>query len=603
MVSRSSRSFATPSGANVTLWFGVEVVLVAFGIYVYRLASHPYLLDSAELAAAAFGLGVAHPPGEPLALLLGKAACFLPLGPVAFRVGLVQAAAGACAAGLVYLLSLAAMTQLDARVRPGPTLRAWIANASALAFAWAPGMVDNATRPEVYALSTVLALAATGLALQAAEQSDPRFAFAAAFVLGLGMGSHPLVVGGAGLGAVAASLPLLARTSWARRWGLTAGAVAAFVAGALVLLYVPARAQALLSHPDGDTLVWGDARSLSGWWWVVSARTFAGKNAFIQSGAEPASLPFVLMEELGLAGACLALVGFYVLLRFRRIHTTLALLLTAGGAMGAALVAGFDPHNPDIRGYLGPALAILAVGASVAAGALVGALARPLVRPVVALVTTGLLVQSGARALAARPSLAEVGAPARWLTASVGALYPRTTLLTAHFETAFLLAYLRVVEGVRPDVTWVHLGFGRSPGYAARMQTVAPAVAPVFAAHARGPITTAAVDALGHPLAMEGLVPMEPALARGLSYAGALWHWPPRRPEPEPTLLTAPLLREAEAHRSVRGFVGWRVFQDARLACTVRHPMTAHLVKTTAALLPDDLVARQLREDCGPSPP
>ena len=48
------------------------VGVAAFAGYALCCAPSPYLLDSAELAQAAFGLGVAHPPGEVVAALWGK---------------------------------------------------------------------------------------------------------------------------------------------------------------------------------------------------------------------------------------------------------------------------------------------------------------------------------------------------------------------------------------------------------------------------------------------------------------------------------------------------------------------------------------------------
>ena len=50
---------------------GCAVGLLAFAAYVFCATPAPYPLDSAELATAAFGLGVAHPPGEEFTLLLG----------------------------------------------------------------------------------------------------------------------------------------------------------------------------------------------------------------------------------------------------------------------------------------------------------------------------------------------------------------------------------------------------------------------------------------------------------------------------------------------------------------------------------------------------
>ena len=188
---------------------------LVFAAYVFCATPTPYPLDSAELASAAFGLGVAHPPGEETTLLFAKLFTLLPLGSVAFKVALSQAAAGSLAAVLVYLLVLDAMATLDIVTEStGERTRVLIAAAAALAFAYAPGVIVVSNRAEVYATATALALAALWLALRAHAQQDARPAFLAALLIGLGVGNHSLVAGLCGLGAVAAALPLLVRSSW-----------------------------------------------------------------------------------------------------------------------------------------------------------------------------------------------------------------------------------------------------------------------------------------------------------------------------------------------------------------------------------------------------
>src|SRR5688572_16361598 len=132
------------------------VALGAFCAYVLSLAPAPYLLDSAELAATSHGLGIAHPPGESVALLWGKLFCLLPLGTVAFRVGLSQAAAAALAAAAVYCLAW----RMLASQPLGAGARRLLALAAAAGFALAPGVVISANRPEVYALGALLGLGA-----------------------------------------------------------------------------------------------------------------------------------------------------------------------------------------------------------------------------------------------------------------------------------------------------------------------------------------------------------------------------------------------------------------------------------------------------------
>jgi hypothetical protein len=68
-----------------------------------------------------------------------------------------------------------------------------------------------------------------GLALRAHASADARPAFVAALLIGLGVGNHSLVAGLVGLGAVAAALPLLARSS--SRTRLLALSLAAFAVG------------------------------------------------------------------------------------------------------------------------------------------------------------------------------------------------------------------------------------------------------------------------------------------------------------------------------------------------------------------------------------
>src|SRR5207249_6471158 len=82
---------------------GACALVACFGAYVAGLAPGPYWLDSSEFAAAAFELGIPHPPGQPLEMIVGKAFALLPLGSIALRVGLASAACGAIAAALVTL--------------------------------------------------------------------------------------------------------------------------------------------------------------------------------------------------------------------------------------------------------------------------------------------------------------------------------------------------------------------------------------------------------------------------------------------------------------------------------------------------------------------
>jgi hypothetical protein len=577
----------------------------AIALYALVLAPAPYLLDSAELAAAAFGLGVAHPPGEAVALLWGKLFCFLPLGSVAFRVGLSQAVAGAIAVALVFRIALALVAG-RAPGALGPRAEAALAGAAALAFGLAPGAIIVANRPEVYALQTALSLGAVLLALEAATRRDPRLALVAGLLVGLGIANHPLVAGLVAAGALVPAAALLVAPG-APRVRLVAWAIAAFVVGAAAVVYVPLRAAALFAEAPRNvaTLAWGDARSVAGLWWVLSAKTFADKTGVVHAEADPTSLPFAFFEELGLLLPLLAALGAALLARGRGTRLAAVALVAAGaGAAAAALTGGFEPSNPDMRGYLGVALAVVATLSAAGLAPLVAALPGPALRSGATAVVLAGVVASGVRA-GRDVDLRGARAAAALAEALLTELPPRAALLTSYFQTAFLVAYLRGVEGQRPDVAHAHLGFARGPGYAARLAAAEPALTPILAAHAAGALGPGPLAALdeARPPRMEPDLHLDPALRARLLPAGATWRLAGADAEAARDARLAPLpprvFVEARRDREVRGYAAYRAFMDAALACERGLGAAAALrLDELARLVPEDRDRALLDDRC-----
>ncbi len=588
------------AGAGSGAW-GLAVGMGAFVVYVVTAAPTPYLLDSAQLAAAAYGLGIAHPPGEALSLLWGKLFALLPLGSVAFRVGVSQAVAGAIAAWLAFVLARGLIDRADPAGGVQPVVRNLLAATAALGFALAPGVVLSANRPEVYALAMALALGA----LLAAGSTDPRGCLLGAVLVGLGVANHPLVAGMAGLGAVAAALPLLRAGEAAPRGRLAAYAVGAFLAGTAVLAYLPLRATAVYAAAQeaaADIILWGDARSLGGFWWIVSGRTFIAKSNVVHTGSEPEVLPFAIAEEIGLPLLLLAVAGvLYVVRTPAARRSGLPLLAALAGSAVAAVAAGFDPHNPDIRGYLGVALAATAALGAVGLTAFAGAIRRTWV--------------GGAAALAlALGTAAHVLPIPRWVDLYraeaadrigrdiLAQAPPRAVLFTSHFETGFLLAYHRFVEGLRPDAVWVHLGFVRGPGYASRVAASHPDLRPALEAHRTAALLPADLRALARPARVEPDQHLDARLRADLSPAGHLWQVAPAgAPARRAGLTPLPrdLLPEAARDRQVRGFLGWRAYGDGLLACSLGlTDVAAQRLGELQTLLPHDQRARSLLTAC-----
>src|SRR5678815_5446378 len=81
------------------------VMLVTAVVYVRTAACDLVVGDSVEFATIALNGGVAHPPGYPLLMILGRVFSFLPFGTPVFRVNVVSVVAGVATAGLIVLIA------------------------------------------------------------------------------------------------------------------------------------------------------------------------------------------------------------------------------------------------------------------------------------------------------------------------------------------------------------------------------------------------------------------------------------------------------------------------------------------------------------------
>jgi hypothetical protein len=450
----ASPASRTESWARAAWWSSTRpsslVFLVSFAAYVIGLAPDLYWLDSSELAAGAFTLGVAHPPGHPLALLAGKLIGLLPLGPLALRVGLASALAGAGAAAQTTRLG-----QILARRVAPESPSGWLGAAAGLLFALSYAAAFQAVRPEVYALSALLSLTAVVELLRWDESGDRRRLLLAALAVGLGLANHHLLT-------LTVALPAVIFAALHQKRGpLPTFAARVGVAGALglsVYAYLPLRA---LNHPLID---WGAPTSAARVFWVVSARAF--QKAIARGQAEAADALGVipaLAVQLHLIGALLALGGLYLLVRLpqtRRAGIFLAAALVLGAA--APAMVGFDEANPDAYGYLEASVALAAAAACVVPALVLSHVRRA--SSIVAPLFVAAAVAWGAFQWP-RVTLAGFHDAGRVAGAWLEETKPGAPAVTSYFQTIFAVWYLRAVEGRRPDIFVIHRHFLSYPGY------------------------------------------------------------------------------------------------------------------------------------------
>jgi len=413
------------------------VAAVPLAVYAAGACRTVYVGDSGDLLTAVAVMGIPHPSGYPLYVLLARAwaAAFFFL-PLPWSVSLFSAACAAAACAFLYRSA----RESGASSLPSAGA-AWL-------FAFGGSFWGEANVQRVYALNALFLAAALYLVLRWRRTGADRSLVLAAFVCGLGASNHlEMGVSGVAIGlSVVASQP-----SILRRGRLVAACAGAALVGLLPYLYLPLRARA---HP---LLAWGDASTPAGFAAVVLRSSF-WERAWIRGAADLAPIladwARSLVRESAWLGAGLAAVAIAAARR-RRWPILLPLSVMAANAAAMALHGSrsdlFIWHRYYVPTYL--AVALLAawgwetLSAATRSSAFVRAL--PLLAPLV-------LLLSGWRS-ADRSRYAVADDYSRTLLAT---LPPGSQLIASDDNVLFVLMYLSLGEGVRPDVNLVLEGVG-----------------------------------------------------------------------------------------------------------------------------------------------
>ena len=326
-------------GSRTELLCSGAVFLVALLLYTLTLAPTVTLVDSGELILAAHGLGVAHPPGFPLWVMLAHLASLLPVGNVAARINFSSAffAALACAM-LSLVVAELTITGAPAASPKGKRsaqqsksvhasnrdrfLQFVPAFAAGLLMAFSRTLWSYGTITEVYALNALLILIVFFLVgrwrrriIESRRDTDQQvtihdtWLYAAACVFGLAMGVHHVTLA-LTLPAVAA---IVYRTQGLKFFTSRRLFYAALISiGALfaVYAYLPWAAS------RSPVMNWGDPRSLQEIWWHITGRQYRVFFTFSPATMGAQSIEFcrMLLREFGFSWLpltlLLALAGF-----------------------------------------------------------------------------------------------------------------------------------------------------------------------------------------------------------------------------------------------------------------------------------------------------
>ncbi len=325
------------------------VLLLAALIPIYFLTMPTTVgrADTFEFQVVAPQLGIAHPTGYPLYLLLGKLFTLIPIGSVAWRLNVGTA---------VFALSAASLLYLTGRKLLGEPLPALL---GAVALGLTPTFWSQAIEAEVYSLHALIIAAALYLIQMASRQvaSEQSFTihhspftihYSLFFLIGLGLTNH--------LTTVFLLPPALLTLIFAHRTQPSVLSprhllklALAFLAPLTLYAYLPLRWAAV----NGEAMGYG--RFLQ---WITGSR-FQGALQWRAWLVDPTRYEVVgrlFLENWGWINLAIALIGL-IYLFVKQWHMALILLITWLGYTFYNL----NYYVPDLSVFLIPAQIVVAV--------------------------------------------------------------------------------------------------------------------------------------------------------------------------------------------------------------------------------------------------
>jgi Tfp pilus assembly protein PilF len=414
-------------------------VLVTFAVFAATSARTITGEDCGELVAAAHLLGVAHPPGYPLWCLLAKAATYLPIGEIAFRVALVSALFGALTIGAIGAIILMLSASWPAAI------------AASIGFGLMRDQWSQSTIAEVYTLNTFFLAACILLLILWSERLSWRLFNLFALSFGLSLTNHLTM-----LGAAPPFLLFMLMKGWRLipKWRQLLVGTGCFLVGLFPYAYLP------LAAARNPEVNWGNPVTLS----AVIAHV---KRSQYTDGIERPPLTWdrvwlqlsVLWNSAAGQGAmALLIVGTLGIIVLCRRRFALGAMLGTTVLMSTVVLILYINLEPDFEnGYASRLFFVPAyLALAIAAGWLVGAGLRRLPR------RAGLVASAVAVIGAIVPPFVSNLKECDYSQYRIVAAHGRRLLMSIPLNAVvfpssdhntFPLIYLRFVEGLRPDVT------------------------------------------------------------------------------------------------------------------------------------------------------
>lgn len=432
-------------------WLGLVLIAAALGpVYLLTMSHAVGAADTFEFQVVTPQLGIVHPTGYPLYLLLGKLFTWLPLGSLAWRLNFASVLYALAAMGLFYALLMRWGS------RPWPAILGAVVTGLTLTF-WSQAIVA-----EVYALHALIIMAALYLmaviggwridgfnARGQRRTGRPHHLYLLALLLGLGLANHittVFLVPPAILTVFFAYWPARQSSPTKHHYHVLVKTVAAFLLPLLLYAYLPLRWQAV----NGEAM--GLARFVD---WVIGGR-FQGALQLRAWLVDPTRYDIVgrlFLDNWGWFNLGLAAVGLGFLW-WRRWQTAVPLFLTWLGYTFYAL----NYYVPDLAVFTIPAQVIVGLWWVLGVVAILESgkrwLALQTRHPLPFLSITFLLIPTLLLAVAHWPlnDQSNNDGLEAWGRGVLALPLAPDAAILADSEKIAPLLYLQVAAGLRPDV-------------------------------------------------------------------------------------------------------------------------------------------------------
>ncbi len=427
----AGRAFRRPSGGSLE---AVAVAGIALAIYIRTRLPGVSVGDWAEMQWIPARLGIPHPTGYPLYVLVGKAFSLIPIGSLGFRAELLSAVAAAGASGTAVLIAL----------RLG--VRPVIAVAAGLSLALTGELWLEATFSEMNGFHVFLMAAVIHRALVWRAERRDRDLLIGAFLAGLSLSNHVLA-------ATVVPIVILfvlvdARDRLRERPGLIVRAAGLVLIGLTPYLFLPLRGLFGPAAVYGKFLTWDGVSSLVTGAELRGQMHFTSLQTLVKAWNDVPAVLAQFRDRSDLAFVVGGLIGAGIQFLRDRWMALMLLLIVAVNLYFFANYVG------DLDHYLLITWLAFAIWLALGLEAIVAALEQRL---------PALAISPGPAVLAlVLPIVILAG---NWSTydqsanhdgdrfaANVFAQLPPDAVLLTYWDALTTLGYEHCVDGVRPDV-------------------------------------------------------------------------------------------------------------------------------------------------------